>query len=82
MVTVRFFAMLKKFAGAETREFDVKAPLTLEEFKEVLKKEVPGLSAVLDGRSLLISVNQEFAGKGAVIKDGDEVALLPPFSGG
>ena len=31
---------------------------------------------------LLIAVNQEYAGRWRVLKSGDEVALLPPFSGG
>ncbi len=82
MITVRFFAMLKKLAGAEAREYELAGPVTLGELKEILKKDFPGLKEILDGRSVLISVNQEFALKDTVIKDGDEVGLLPPFSGG
>lgn len=82
MVTVRFFAMLKGLAGAEVKKYDVSGPLTLEELKKMIKKDFPALSSVLDGRSVFISVNQEFALKDTVIKDGDEVAFLPPFSGG
>ena len=47
-----------------------------------MKKEFPEISDYLTGKRLLISVNQEFADKDTIIKDGDEVGLLPPFSGG
>jgi molybdopterin converting factor small subunit len=32
--------------------------------------------------SIAVAVNQEYARAGDVLKDGDEVALLPPVSGG
>lgn len=82
MITVKFFAMLKGLAGAESRDYSVTGPITIRELKEMIKKDLPRLAPVLDSRSILISVNQEFAGKDAVVKDGDEVGMLPPFSGG
>lgn len=82
MIIVRFFAMLKGIAKAEIKEYVVNGPITVAELKAMLKKDFPGLAPALDGRSVLISVNQEFASKDSVVKDGDEVGLLPPFSGG
>jgi sulfur-carrier protein len=82
MVTVRFFAMLKGLTKAESRQYDIKSPIKIEELKKMIKSDFPSLSSVLDSRSVLISVNQEFATKETVVKDGDEVGLLPPFSGG
>ena len=82
MITVKFFAMLKKLAGVELREYELSGPVTLAEFRETLKKDFPALKEVLDGRSVLVSVNQEFARGDTVLRDGDEVGLLPPFSGG
>lgn len=74
--------MLKGLAKTESKEYKIDAPLTVEEIKKLLKRDFPALSAMLDGRAVLISVNQEFAGKDTVVRDGDEVGLLPPFSGG
>lgn len=74
--------MLKKLAGVEAREYELTGPVTLAEFKETLKRDFPALREVLDGRSVLVSVNQEFALGDTLINDGDEVGLLPPFSGG
>ncbi len=82
MITVRFFAMLRARAGCEVKEYSIPKPITVAELKKMLKSDFPALSSMLDSRSLLISVNLEFAGMDTVIKDNDEVGLLPPFSGG
>ncbi|MBI5887172.1 MAG: MoaD/ThiS family protein [Deltaproteobacteria bacterium] len=82
MITVRFFAMLRNKTGCEFKEYRILKPITVAELKKMLKADFPALSGMLDSRSLLISVNLEFAGMDTMIKDGDEVGLLPPFSGG
>ncbi|HBG45537.1 MAG TPA: hypothetical protein DDW94_00945 [Deltaproteobacteria bacterium] len=82
MITVRFFAMLKGLAKTEVKEYDVSSPITVEELKSFIKRDFPGLSTLIDSRSLLIAVNQEFARNDTIVTDGDEVGFLPPFSGG
>ena len=82
MVIVRFFAMLKTLAKSEGKEYEISSPITVGELKELIKKDFPGLKGLIDSRSLLVSVNQEFATRTTVVKDGDEVGFLPPFSGG
>ncbi|MBI3399285.1 MAG: MoaD/ThiS family protein [Deltaproteobacteria bacterium] len=82
MVKVKFFAMLKIKAGREEANLAAPGSISLEKFKDILKKDFPGIAEFIDRKSVMISVNQEFATKDTMIKDGDEVALLPPFSGG
>jgi len=82
MVTVKFFAMLKGLAKTESRSYEIKSPIKVEELKRMLKSDFPSLAGILDSRSVLISVNQEFATNETQVNDGDEVGLLPPFSGG
>lgn len=82
MISVKFFAMLKGLAGTEETSYKLDKPVTIARLKEMIKSDFPGLAAVMDGRSVFISVNQEFATKDTLVKDGDEVAFLPPFSGG
>ena len=82
MITVRFFAMLKGLVGSEEVELEVESGLTVGELKNRLIEKYPPLKEVLSSRSVLVSVNQEFGDNTTEIKDGDEVALLPPFSGG
>lgn len=82
MITVRFFAMLKNKIGKEVIEIPFREGITLRELQDDIAKEFPEISEYLSGKRVLVSVNQEFASTDAVIKDGDEVAFLPPFSGG
>jgi len=82
MIIIRFFAMLKGLAGRETMEYDPGGPVSGAELKEFVKKEIPALSGVIEGRSVLLAVNRELATDETVVNDGDEVGFLPPFSGG
>ncbi len=82
MIEVRFFAMLKRIAGTNSREYDIREPVTVGELKEMIARDIPALAEVLAGRSVLVSVNEEFARDDELVADGDVVGLLPPFSGG
>ncbi|MFQ5353925.1 MAG: MoaD/ThiS family protein [Thermodesulfobacteriota bacterium] len=82
MIEVRFFAMLKKLSGIASKEYDLAEPITVLELKELLCRDMPALGEVLGGRSVLVSVNEEFASDDELVADGDVVGLLPPFSGG
>lgn len=74
--------MLKGLAKADAHHYELSSAITVDELKAMLKRDFPGLRDVLDSRSILISINQEFASKDSIVKDNDEVGLLPPFSGG
>ncbi len=82
MITVRFFATLRDMAGVEVKDYPVGEPLTLKELKKRIGDDFPALREIMDSRSILVSVNQEFAKDDSVVRDGDEVAFMPPFSGG
>ncbi len=82
MVKVKFFAVLKGLVGKEEVSIEIKAGSTLQQLIEQLKRDLPPLVDILQQGGILISVNQEVLGKEAIIKDGDEVAFLPPFAGG
>lgn len=73
MITVRAFARYKGLLGFERVETD--CPATLGD----LLAE-PRFAAL--PKDALMAVNQAFAGRDAGLKDGDEVALMPPVSGG
>lgn len=49
---------------------------------EQVMQKCPSLSPLLSPERLMIAVNEEFVRKDALVRDGDEVALMPPFSGG
>jgi molybdopterin synthase catalytic subunit len=81
MITVKLFALLKEKAGASELAVRERAA-TVGELLSVLERDHPALAGLLTGGRMLVSVNQEFAAPETGLKDGDEVALMPPFSGG
>jgi len=74
--------MLRKLSRTSSKEYAVAEPITVLELKEMLCEDMPALCEVLGGRSVLVSVNEEFARDDELVADGDVVGLLPPFSGG
>ena len=78
-VRVRFFARLRELAGVEIEALQVAPASTLMELYEDLRRRHPGLPPHELVRAAL---NQEFAEWEARISDGDEVAFIPPVSGG
>ena len=59
---------------------DVPAPATVQTVWKSLVEEMPSL--VEYERTMSVAVNAEYARMAASVQDGDEVAFLPPVSGG
>jgi len=72
-ITVRLFAGLRERAGWSRRELE-----GLERVADVW----PALELGEEPGGLLYAVNREYAEPGQELRDGDEVALIPPVSGG
>jgi len=79
-VTVRLFARLRELAGCGELTRDVAAPATARDVWEGLAAEWPALRAYEPTMS--VAVNAEYSRMTAPIDDGDEIAFLPPVSGG
>ena len=79
-VTVRLFARLRDLAGTGELIRDMSAPATVQTVWNSLVAEVPSL--VEYERTMSVAVNAEYARMAASVNDGDEVAFLPPVSGG
>jgi molybdopterin synthase catalytic subunit len=79
-LTVLFFATLKDKAGRDRLALDLPDGATVAALKNRLAADLPALAANLP--TALASVNHEFAFAEDVLKDGDEIALFPPVSGG
>jgi len=78
-VKVRLFARLREIAGAPELERDVDVA-TLGGLWDQLAREYPAMAPYRG--SISGAVNAEYARMDAPIRDGDEVAFLPPVSGG
>jgi molybdopterin converting factor subunit 1 len=82
MVTVKYFANLKQMAGKDEDQFDISEGTTLEQLSDLIKQSVPQLGDMVREKKVMISLNYDVVPLDTVVKDGDEIALLPPFSGG
>ena len=79
-VKVLFFGMLKDIVGKAEDRLTVEEGSSVGRLYELYAARFPKLAE--HSSSLLFSRNQEFAGRGDPVQDGDEVAFLPPVSGG
>lgn len=79
MITVRFFAAAADAVGRRQLEGDW-AGLTPPQLLANLQEQYPPLARLVP--SLAVAVNREYAEADRVLQDGDEVALIPPVSGG
>ena len=79
-IRVMFFGRLKEIVGLAEDHIEIPEGALVEDVFARFGQQHLGLS---DFRSSLVaSVNQEFSDWSAVLKSGDEVAFLPPVSGG
>src|SRR5436190_13547762 len=74
-VTVRLFAMLRERAGAR------EVTLSLPDGARV-SDALAELGSIAEGLPLVMAVNREYAPEDQVLDSGDELALIPPVSGG
>ncbi len=80
MIEVLLFGAAADRAGTRKVRLDVEESMTLEELWPLLADLHPDLSPMRD--TLAFAVNGEYAGMDAVVRPGDELAVLPPVSGG
>ena len=82
MITVKFFASLKTIAEREEDHIEIENSISKDQLSEIISKTSPKMGNIIRDKKEMISVNQEMADSNTIIHDGDEVAFLPPFSGG
>jgi len=79
-VTVKLFGSVREAAGAKELLVELPAGARAGELRALLARDHASVSAL--GERLRLAVNQELVASDAVLHEGDEVALLPPVSGG
>ncbi|MDX1363004.1 MoaD/ThiS family protein [Arenibacter latericius] len=84
-MTILLFGITKDIVGSSTlsmpstSEFGSKKTKTVKELKEYLGIMYPDLNKL---SSLAIAVNNSYADDDTIIDNFDEIALIPPVSGG
>lgn len=83
MIRLLFFAQLADLAEKQFLDVEVESGTTARDLVDhIAMTETKMLIESLRHDAIMLSVNKVFADWDQVLKDGDEVAFLPPFSGG
>lgn len=79
-VRVLFFGILKDLAGRDREELELPEGSSVADALAHYEFQVPDLKKWFS--SVALAVNQQYAGPSTKLRAGDEIALLPPVSGG
>jgi len=79
-IRVLFFGVLKDLVGTAGESLELQDGATVADVLTHYEAQVPRIRDLLP--TVALSVNQHYSGPGALLGDNDEVALLPPVSGG
>jgi molybdopterin converting factor subunit 1 len=79
-VKLLFFATIRDRAGTKSMELDIPEDLTIQGLKDQLARDVPNLKESM--KSVLITINREYAFDEAVVPPNAEIGMFPPVSGG
>ena len=79
-IRLRLFAVSKEIAGSDVIELALPDSATIAELKTALIERHPQFEAIVN--SLAFAINQEYATDATTIHPHDELACIPPVSGG
>jgi len=82
VLQVRLFAVLRERAGRDSFEIEVDEGATVAEALRALAAESEPLAAALEAMPVVMAVNRSYVSEDATLAAGDELALIPPVSGG
>ena len=84
MIDILYFARLRESLGVAREQLDVSQDIdSIADLLTHLRARGEPWSRTLgEGESVLTAVNQEIARPDTRIKDGDEIAIFPPVTGG
>ena len=80
IITIRLFAGHREAVGKAETTVDIPEGSTVGHLAHEVTRTHPSITA--DASRLVVAVNQEFVDHSHVLEVGDEVALIPPVSGG
>ncbi|MER5174540.1 MAG: molybdopterin converting factor subunit 1 [Candidatus Nitrosocosmicus sp.] len=79
-ITILYFASVKDATGLRMEAIELPRDTSIEKLLTKISLTYPNIQSILN--IIQISVNYKVVNMDTILKDGDEVALLPPISGG
>lgn len=79
-VTVLFFAAMRERAAVDRLEINLQDHATIADLQHLVVERFPQLKNYVEAASY--ARNAEYAKSSQTLKDGDEIAIIPPISGG
>ncbi len=79
-IKLLFFATIRDRAGVKSLELDIPVGLTIQGLKDKLSMDYPNLKDSM--KSVLITINREYAFDEATVPMNAEIGMFPPVSGG
>lgn len=78
-INILTFGIAREICGATTIELDIPDQCNTVDLMEILRGKYPQFDKLA---SCLLAVNQEYSFEPVVLQAGDEIAIIPPVSGG
>ncbi len=82
MLTLIFFGPLGELSAGETLQFSIDAPITALQLLQLLKADYSDVVQAVKDTLVTVAINKTKGDWSSMIHNGDEVAFLPPVSGG
>lgn len=79
-VRLLFFAVLRDIAGGDVRELALAEGTTAGQVWDSLRESYAKLAGFT--QPPMVAINEAYASPGTVLRDGDELAFIPPVAGG
>ncbi|MFK7980088.1 MAG: MoaD/ThiS family protein [Saprospiraceae bacterium] len=79
VLEIMAFGITKDIVGKTILNFELPEGSSVKELKEQLEANYPKMQEL---KSLLIAVNEEYGDETHILSEKDEIALIPPVSGG
>ena len=79
-IKLLFFATIRDRAGTKSMEMDIPDDMTIQGLKDKLSEDIPNLKESM--KSVLVTIDREYAFDEAVVPQNAEIGMFPPVSGG
>jgi len=79
-IKLLFFANIRDRAGTKSLELDIPDDMTIQGLKDKLSNDIPNLKESM--KSVLVTIDREYAFDDAVVPENAEIGMFPPVSGG